>query len=54
MSEMTSRTVGEENERTFKLFTRYAGEGDESNILSRPIRDEVIRPDDLKVLRWHL
>jgi hypothetical protein len=50
MSELVSRSREEETERTFKLFARYAGEGDEEHIISTPLReDEAIMPEDLKV-----
>lgn len=49
VSELASRPIGEETERMFQLFTRYADEGDESHIVSVPRqKDDVIRPEDLK------
>lgn len=50
MSELASRSMEEETERTFKLFSRYAGEGEEDHIVSTPLPENAaILPEDLKV-----
>jgi hypothetical protein len=52
MSEIASRSTDEEIERTFKLFMRYAGEGEEDHIVSTPLPENAaILPEDLKVRR---
>lgn len=51
MSELASRSMEEETERTFKLFSRYAGEGEEDHIVSTPLPENAaILPEDLKRL----